>query len=48
MLYTEKEKNEIERVRKCLPSIQQSTVLNWFGLIRWAMSGWQLAKPGLY
>ena len=38
MLYTEKEKNEIERVRKVFAdTIQQSTAYEWFGLTRWAM-----------
>ena len=42
MLYTEKEKNEIERVRKVFEKhIQQMTAYIWFGRTRSAMCGWQ-------
>ena len=44
MLYTEKEKNEIERVRKVFESIfNKALILNCYGLIKWALSGWRLA-----
>ena len=44
MLYTEKEKTEIERVRKVFAEhLQQSTILSCYGLIKWALSGWRLA-----
>ena len=42
MLYTEKEKNEIERVRKVFEKhIQQMTAYDLFGRTRSAMCGWQ-------
>ena len=48
MLYTEKEKNEIERVRKgvCRTS-NKALILNCYGLTKWAMSGWHWPKPGI-
>ena len=43
MLYTEKEKNEIERVRKVFEKHHPTNALLmiWFGRTRSAMCGWQ-------
>ena len=49
MLYTEKEKNEIERVRKVFEKhIQQMTAPDLVWSDKAAMCGWQNVRRGLY
>ena len=41
MLYTEKEKNEIERIREVFEKhIREMTLMIWFGQTKLAMFGW--------
>ena len=47
MLYTEKEKNEIERVRKVFAEHPTKHYFDCSGLTKWAMSGWHWPKPGI-